>query len=92
MVELYNYPLEDKLIKGVIDPYTKCFPEYEFFHKENYFNGGVLLFNSKKWREMDLYNDIIKFYKAFHYKGRMPTPIQDILNTFFPSISYGLIN
>ena len=91
LFELYNYPLEDKLVKGVIDPYTKCFPEYYFFHKENYFNGGVLLFNAKRWREMNLYQDIVNFYKGFKYKGRLPTPIQDILNTFFPAASIGLL-
>ena len=91
LLELYNYPLEDKLVKGVIDPYIKCFPEYEFFHKEKYFNGGVLLFNAKRWREMNIYQDIVNFYKGFKYKDRMPTPIQDILNTFFPAISVGLL-
>ena len=90
LLELYNYPLEDKLIKGVIDPYTSCFPDYIFFHKENYINGGVLLFNSKRWREMDLYQDIVNFYNAFQFKGKLPTPIQDILNTFFPAVSIGL--
>ena len=91
LLELYNYPLEDKLIKGVIDPFTNCFPHYTLFHKENYINGGVLLFNSKRWREMDLYQDIVNFYKAFDFKGKLPTPIQDILNTFFPAISLGLL-
>ena len=62
LYELYNYPLDDKLIKGVIDPYTKCFEEQPFFKKENYINGGVLLFNSKKWREMGIYQDIVNFY------------------------------
>ena len=91
LLELYNFPLEDKIVKGSIDPYTKCFPDYIFFHKENYFNGGVLLFNSKKWRELNLYQDILNFYKGFKYKGKLPTPIQDILNTFFPAISLGLL-
>ena len=91
LYELYNYPLDDKLIKGVVDPYTKCFPEYLFFKKENYFNGGVLLFNSKKWREMGIYQDLVKFYNSFNYKGRLPTPIQDILNTFFPSLAVGTL-
>ena len=91
LYELYNYPLNDKLIKGVIDPYTSCFPDYYFFHKENYFNGGVLLFNSKKWREMGIYKDIVNFYNAFKYKGKLPTPIQDILNTFLPSLAIGTL-
>ena len=91
LYELYNYPLDDKIIKGVVDPYTKCFSEYYFFKKENYFNGGVLLFNSKKWREMGIYQDIVNFYNSFKYKGRLPTPIQDILNTFFPSLAVGTL-
>ena len=91
LLELYNYPLEDKLIKGVVDPYTNCLPDYKFFKKENYFNGGVLLFNSKKWREMGIYQDIVNFYNSFQYHGRLPTPIQDILNTFFPSMATGIM-
>ena len=91
LLELYNYPLDDKLIMGVIDPYTRCFPEYYFFKKEKYFNGGVLLFNSKKWREMGIYKDIVNFYNSFKYKGRLPTPIQDILNTFLPSLAIGYL-
>ena len=34
LYELYNYPLENKLVKGSIDPYTKCFPDYIFFIKK----------------------------------------------------------
>ena len=89
LLGLYNYPLDNKLIMGIVDPYTKCFKDYFYFKKENYFNGGVLLFNSKKWREMKIYQDIVNFYNAFEYKGRLPTPIQDILNTFFPSLAIG---
>ena len=39
---------------------------------------------------MDLYQDIVNFYNAFQFKGKLPTPIQDILNTFFPAVSIGL--
>ena len=89
--ELYNYPLNDKLIKGVIDPYTECFPKYYSFRKENYLNGGLILFNSKKWREMGIYQDIVNFYNSFKYKGKLPTPFQDILNTFLPSLAIGTL-
>ena len=89
LLELYNYPLEDKFIKGTVDPFTPCFPDYIFFHKENYFNGGVLLVNAKKWREMDLYQQIVIFYNTFQYKDKLPTPIQDILNNFFPAVAVG---
>jgi len=89
LLELYNSPLDDKFLKGIEDPYTPCFPTYIFFQKEKYFNGGVLLVDAKKWRDLDLYHDIITFYKAFEYKNKLPTPIQDILNNFFPSVSVG---
>ena len=89
LLELYNYPLEDKFIKGTIDPFTPCFPHFIFFHKENYFNSGVLLVNAKKWRELDLYQDIVKFYNSFKYKGNLKTPVQDILNHFFPAVAIG---
>lgn len=89
LLELYNYPLDDKFLKGIEDPYTPCFPTYIFFQKENYFNGGVLLVDAKKWRELNLYQDLATFYKAFKYKGKLPTPIQDILNNFFPAVSVG---
>ena len=89
LLELYNSPLDDKFLKGIEDPFTPCFPTYIFFQKENYFNGGVLLVDAKKWRDLDLYHDLVTFYKAFKYKDKLPTPIQDILNNFFPSVSVG---
>ena len=89
LLELYNYPLEGKFVKGIVDPYTPCFPDYTFFNKENYFNGGVLLVDAKLWREMDLYEEIVNLYNGFNYTGTLPTPIQDILNNFFPSITVG---
>ena len=60
-------------------------------NKENYINGGVLLLNAKKWREMGIYKDIVNFYKAFKFKGRLGLPIQDILNSFLPSLSLGIL-
>ena len=89
LLELYNYPLEGKFVKGIVDPYTPCYPDFTFFTKENYFNGGVLLVDAKLWRKMGLYEDIVNLYKGFHYNGTLPTPIQDILNHFFPSITVG---
>ena len=64
LLELYNYPLDDYLVRGSIDALAPCFPFWNtFFIKEGYLNAGVYLYNLKKWREMDIYNDIIKFYK-----------------------------
>ena len=31
LLELYNYPLEGKFVKGIIDPFTPCFPDFTFF-------------------------------------------------------------
>jgi lipopolysaccharide biosynthesis glycosyltransferase len=64
LLELYNYPLDDYLVRGTIDPLAPCFPDWDiFFLKEGYINAGVYLYNLKKWRELDIYDDIIKFYK-----------------------------
>ena len=59
LLELYNYPLDDYLIRGSYDPFAPCYPGWNiFFLKEGYLNAGVYLYNLKKWREMDIYNDI----------------------------------
>jgi len=64
LLELYNYPLDDYLVRGSIDPLAPCFPKWNyFFLKEGYLNAGVFLYNLKKWREMNIYNDIVKLYK-----------------------------
>ena len=92
LLELYNYPLEDYLIRGVPDPYSPCNPGWNiFFIKEGYLNAGVYLYNLKKWREMDIYNDIINFYQNLNYTGKLVTPHQDIINCFLPSSAIGKI-
>ena len=90
LFQFFNMDLQDKLVWGVLDPYAKCFHDY-LMDKENYINGGVLLLNSKKWREMGIYRGIVNFYKAFNFKGRLGLPIQDILNTFLPYLSLGIL-
>ena len=89
LFELYNYPMEGKFVKGVIDPFTPCFTGVSFFNKDNYFNSGVLLIDGKLWREMNLYEDIVNIYNGFNYTKVLELPIQDILNHFFPSITVG---
>jgi len=91
LVEFYNMDLQDKLVWGALGPFGKCFNDFILQNKENYINAGVLLFNSKKWREMGIYKDIINFYKAFKFKGRLGLPIQQILNTFLPYLSIGIL-
>ena len=91
LLELYNYPLNDYLIMGVIDPYAFCVKYLSFFfRKYKYINAGVVIYNLKKWREMNLYQDIVKFYKSFNYK-KLLTPHQDIINCFLPFESIGYL-
>ena len=92
LLELYNYPLDDYLVRGAIDPLAPCVPTWNiFFLKEGYLNAGVYLYNIKRWREMDIYNDILKFYKYFNFQHKLKTAHQDIINCFLPSVSVGLL-
>lgn len=91
LVELYNTPFNNSLLYGIVDPFAHCFSDEKLNAKEKYINGGVLLFNSKKWREMGIYKDIVNFYKAFKFEGRLGLPIQQILNFFLPFISVGVL-
>ena len=50
-----------------------------FFLKEGYKNAGVFLYNLKKWREMDIYNDLVKFYKYLNFTHRVKTAHQDFI-------------
>jgi len=91
LLELYNYPLDDYLVRGAVDALAPCAAGWNiFFLKEDYTNAGVYLYNLKKWREVDIYNDIVKFYKNFNFKDKVPTPYQDFINGFLPSASVGL--
>jgi len=91
LLELYNYPLDDYLIRGSFDPYAPCYPGWNiFFLREGYLNAGVYLYNLKKWREMDLYNDIVKFFKYLDFTNKLMTPHQDIINCFLPSALVGI--
>ena len=40
---------------------------------------------------MDIYNDILKFYKYFNFQHKLKTAHQDIINCFLPSVSVGLL-
>jgi len=90
LLELYNYPFDDFLFRGIVDPLAKCEP-YIFFHKTNFTNGGVILADLKKCKEMNIYQHFVEFYKSFNYARKIGTPYQDILNHFVPAISIGLL-
>jgi ABC-type dipeptide/oligopeptide/nickel transport system ATPase subunit len=40
---------------------------------------------------MEIYKDIVNFYKGFKFKGKLGLPIQQILNTFLPYLSIGIL-
>ena len=92
LLELYNFPLDNYLVRGIPDPLAPCYIKYNiFFKKKRYLNGGVFLYNLKKWREMGIYNDIIKFYHYFNFSDKLPTAHQDIINCFLPSVVIGTL-
>ena len=92
LLELYNTPFDNYLVMGVPDPYSPCcISGNSFYVKEDYINGGVVFYNLKKWRELNIYQDILNFYKYFNYKGKLPTPHQDFINCFIPSSAIGLL-
>ena len=66
LLELYNYPLDDLLFRGTVDPLAAC-EGCIFYRKPNFINGGVILANLKKCKEMNIYQHIIEFYKSFNY-------------------------
>ena len=62
-----------------------------FNHKEKYINGGVILVNIKKWKEISLYKYVVKMYKYVLTKTKYYTPYADIMNDFLPLLSTGFV-
>ena len=89
--DLYNLDLGYFAYLGVIDAYPKCFLESIFNHKEKYVNGGVILLNVKKWKELNLYQYIVKMFKYVLTKTKFYDPYSDIMNDFLPWGSTGFI-
>ena len=90
LLELYKYPLDNFIFRGTIDPFTPCCDCF-FFHKKNFINGGVILFNLKLCKEKNLYQKAVKFYNKFRNTGKFCTPYQDILNHFIPAKLMGFL-
>lgn len=90
LLELYNFPLDNFIFRGTIDPFTSCCNCF-FFNKKNFINGGVILFNLKRCKEKNLYQKAVKFYNKYRYKRKFCTPYQDILNHFIPTKSMGFL-
>ena len=84
LYELYSLNLKYYGYLGVEDAYPKCFLESIFNHKEKYVNGGVLLLNVKKWKEINLYKYVVKMFKYVLTKTKFYNPYTDIMNDFLP--------
>lgn len=89
LFELYNQDLDYLGYLGVEDAYPRCFLESIFNHKERYVNGGVILLNVKKWKEMNLYKYIVKMFKYILTQTPLYDPYADIMNDFLPWCSTG---
>ena len=92
LFELYNLDLKYYGYLGVEDAYSRCFLESTFNHKEKYVNGGVLLVNIKKWKEINLYQYIVKMFNYVLTKTKFYNPYTDIMNDFLPWGSTDFMN
>ena len=91
LFELYNTDLQYFAYSAVVDAYPRCFLESIFNHKVKYVNGGVVLLNVQKWRQIELYKYVVKMYKYVLTKTKYYKPYADIINDFLPLLSTGYL-
>ena len=84
LYELYTHNLTDLAYSGVQDVYSKCFMESIFNHKLEYMNGGVLLINIQKFKEINIYKYMVKMFNYIFPKTKFYNPYSDIINDFLP--------
>lgn len=94
--ELFNQNLGDYIIGAV---YEECNEKYHSYctkkslgidMKHKYFNSGVLLINCKKWRENNITQKLKDTYDKI--KDRMPYHDQDLLNYYFSTNNYCMLD
>lgn len=90
--ELYKLDPEYKGYLGVEDAYPRCFLESIFNHKEKYVNGGVLLLNVKKLKEINFYRYVVKMFNYVLTQTKFYNPYSDIMNDFLPWLSTGFMS
>ncbi len=80
--KLYSENIDNYYI-GAVDETTSasCPKEMDISPSHRYFNSGVLLINSKKWREENIINKLFELGKK--YSKYLAYPDQDILNKAF---------
>lgn len=80
--DLFHFDFKDKLLAAVYEPLALDYKKLiNFSESDLYFNSGVLLFNSIKWRDNKCADKIVEFIK--HNNRHFVYPDQDILNTIF---------
>ena len=89
---LYEKDLSYLGYLAVEDAYPRCFLESIFNHKEKYVNGGVILLNVKKFKEINLYKYFVKMFNYVLTKTKFYNPYADIMNDFLPWKSTGYIS
>lgn len=72
--------LEENYIAAVKEPQGKHYAKLVDLKDCDYFNSGVMLLNTKKWKKDDCYNKIISALKNKNY---YVYPDQDIINIVF---------
>ncbi len=77
--ELYDQDISDYIIGMVIDNIylEEQIEDYKQLKPPYYFNSGVLLFNIAKWREENIFDDVLQFAQE---QPKLKYPDQDILN------------
>lgn len=87
IAKMYNTDIKDNYAGVVLDQIVINNPEFMEYvlkfvgmdNKKQYFNTGVLLINSERWRAEDLDNKLIQFIKS----NKSPiAPDQDFLNSY----------
>jgi lipopolysaccharide biosynthesis glycosyltransferase len=84
LYDLYTKNLTYLAYLGVKDAYAKCFMESIFNHKIDYVNAAVLLLNIEKFKEIKIYDYMVKMYNYILGKTKFYNPYSDIINDFLP--------
>lgn len=80
--EVFNIELDDHPVAAVCDALGMDYRRsLGFTDEEAYYNGGIVLFNLKIWREQDLYKRMMTHLKSNVSRYRIFD--QDLLNDFF---------
>ena len=78
--QLYNYPLNNKIIGAVENPGFDRYNQLDIPKKCGYFNAGVLLIDVVKWRQHQYEEKIMRFLTENASNGLLEAGDQDAFN------------